>query len=134
VGQAVADDLNGRGRACVLIDDAARERYLTPAGEDNDSLQWFCSTLVSLGVLIVVAISAPTQSERERFRGAITNFIEVFLDAPIATCTQRSGRADANFENPHAPELRVPTSDRAVAASAAQVISFLEQAGLIVTD
>ncbi len=47
---------------------------------------------------------------------------------------QRAGRADDAYEAPYAPELRVPTHGRDVAASTAQVLSFLEDRGVIAHD
>ena len=128
VGRAVAADLNARGIAAIFIDDEAQNRYRAPGDEP---LRWFCETLLANNVTVIVAISALHQSDREDLRSTLNRFLEVFLDAPAEVCAQRAGRADSGFETPHAAELRVPTANRSVAASSAQVISFLEESGVI---
>jgi adenylylsulfate kinase-like enzyme len=87
--------------------------------------------LLANNVTVIVAISALHQSDREDLRSTLNRFLEVFLDAPAEVCAQRAGRTDSGFETPHAAELRVPTANRSVAASSAQVISFLEESGVI---
>ena len=73
-------------------------------------------------------------------------FIEIFVDTPLEVCEARDPkglykRARAGeipeftgvsdpYEPPVVPEVRVATEDREPAASAAQVISYLEDAGL----
>ena len=128
VGRAVEADLNARGIAAIFIDDEAQNRYLAPGDEP---LRWFCETLLANNVTVIVAISALHQSDREDLRSTLNRFLEVFLDAPAEVCAQRAGRTDSGFETPHAAELRVPTANRSVAASSAQVISFLEESGVI---
>ena len=53
-------------------------------------------------------------------------FVEVHVDAPADLCTARSGVADRHYEEPIAPDLRVPTHDRDARASTAQLLSYLE--------
>jgi adenylylsulfate kinase-like enzyme len=59
-------------------------------------------------------------------RAVIPGFVEVHVDAPADVCTARAGVADPAYEEPIAPDLRVPTGDRDERASVAQVVSFLD--------
>ncbi len=82
----------------------------------------------------------------DEVRGQIDHFVEVFVDTPIDVCEERdvkglyakarsgeipefTGVSDP-YEEPLAAEVRVVTHDREVTASASQVLSYLEDAGL----
>jgi adenylylsulfate kinase len=122
VGRGIVDELCRRGRAAVLLDEPEVRAHL---GDGTASLVWLCRLLVGNGVTTVVAVDAPGRDERERIRAEIPGFVEVFIDR---------GRTDDPFEEPVAPELRVPTHDRDARASVAQVLSWLEHAGLVPHD
>ena len=129
VGALVADQLRRREQPVALLGPEAVGSYLA---EGPDALAWCCTLLVENGVTAVVAVPADARDDRELLRQSIPAFAEVYLDAPEEVCESRSGRADRAFEEPWAPDLRVPTHGRDASASAAQVISFLEDRG--VTD
>ena len=59
-------------------------------------------------------------------RAEVTGFVEVHVDAPADVCTERVGVADPHYEEPIAPDLRVPTHDRDERASTAQLLSYVE--------
>ena len=63
-------------------------------------------------------------------RAGVNRFVEVYVDAPAEVCAERRGKV-WTYEEPFAPELRVPTHGRTPDASAAQVISHLEREGLV---
>lgn len=139
VGQAVADELRRRGRACAVLDEAALEGHLQPGPE---ALVWCCELLVTSGATAVVTVPIPARADRELLRTAMPGLVEVFLDAPPSVCADRAddraargtaAESDA-FEEPYAPDLRVPTYDRDPSASVAQVISHLEDAGVAPHD
>ena len=50
------------------------------------------------------------------------------MDTPADLCIKRGADENAWYEPPLAPEVRVLTHDRDPAASAAQVVSYLEDA------
>jgi adenylylsulfate kinase len=131
VGTAVVDELLARGRSCALLDAEAIARNLVPG---PDALAWCCRMLVDHGVTTVVTLPVASRDERELLRSAIPGFVEVYVDAPPEVCAARAGHADETFEEPYAPDLRVPTHGRDVAASAAQVVSFLEDRGVMPHD
>jgi len=75
---------------------------------------------------VVVSADLSTRAERDDLRSALGRFAEVFVD--------RAGLRDDEYEEPFAPELRVPTHDRDARASIAQVVSWLEDSGLLARD
>ena len=128
VARAIVAELRERGVPTTLLDEAGVAGRLV---DGPDALAWCCSLLVDNGVRVVVAVPAPLRDDRELLREAVPEFLEVFLDAPPDVCATRAGRADDEYEAPYAPELRVPTHGRDAAASAAQVLSFLEDRGVV---
>ena len=131
VGRGVAEELLRRGRACALLDEAAADRYLQPG---VDPLVWCSRLLVDNGATALVSAAVSARAEREQLRDAIPAMVEVFLAAPAELCAARAGIDDDGFEEPYAPDLRVPTYDRDPAASVAQVVSFLEERGVAPHD
>ena len=127
VGALVADQLRSRAQPVALLGPEAVGRHLTTG---PDALAWCCTLLVENGVTVVVAVAVDDRDDRELLRTTIPAFAEVHLDAPAEVCEGRAGRADTDFEEPWAPDLRVPTHGRDASASAAQVISFLEDRGV----
>lgn len=131
IAAALVGELHRRGGPAVLLDEDAVSARLV---EGPDALAWCCTLLTTNGVPVVVAVPLPGRDDRELLRASVAGFVEVFLDAPPDVCAARGGRADDDYEAPYAPDLRVPTHDRDVAASAAQVLSFLEDRGVIPHD
>lgn len=131
IGRGIADELRRRGRACAVLDAPGVERHLLPG---TDALVWCCGLLVTSGATALVTAPIATRAEREHLRDSMPALVEVFLDSPPALCAERAGRVDDAYEVPYAPDLRVPTHDRAPAASVAQAISFLEERGVAPRD
>lgn len=121
IAAAVVAELHRRGRAAAVIDELEARAHL-----DRDdrvaALAWVAGLLVGSGVVTIVAVDEPERAARDELRRSIPSFIEVFVDR---------GTGDDRYEEPFAPELRVPTHDRDPDASAAQVVSWLEDAGII---
>lgn len=131
IGRGVADELRRRGRSCGLLEADAVDQHLQPG---TDALVWCCALLVGSGAHAIVTTPISTRAVREQLRDAVPAFLEIFLDAPAALCTERSGRRDEGFEEPYAADLRVPTHDRDPSASTAQAMSFLEEHGVAPRD
>jgi adenylylsulfate kinase len=127
IARGVVSELRTRERPSAVVDRAALDRLTSGL----EPLTWLCTLLVESGLVVLVSAPVPGREERERFRATVPDVVEVFVDAPAEQCEARSGRSDAAFEEPYAPDLRVPTHDREPRASIAQVLSFVEARGLV---
>jgi len=125
IAAGLAPSLRDRDRPVVVLDDADVVDHLHP-GDPVGALTWLVRLLVDGGVVVVVAADVSARDRRERLRTEVPGFVEVFVDG--------HGEADPTYEEPFAPELRVPTHDREPAASVAQIMSFLEDAGVVAHD
>jgi adenylylsulfate kinase len=129
IGTAVAESLHGDGRACALLDADALSAHLAhgPADGGLASLVWLVRLLTENGVTTIVTVDTPRRADRDALRADVPNFVEVYVDAPADVCAVRAGVADSLYEEPIAPDLRVPTHDRDARASAAQLLSYVER-------
>jgi adenylylsulfate kinase-like enzyme len=125
IAAAVVAELRERGRPAAAIDEPEVGVHLD-AGDPVGALTWLSRLLVDSGVVVVVAADTPARDRREQVRAQVPGFVEVFVDG--------RGRPDPTYEEPFAPELRVPTHDRDPAASVAQIVSYLEDAGVVAHD
>lgn len=99
------------------------------------------------GVGCVCSFISPYQSVRDMVRDNTTNFLEVFIDAPLEVVIDRdvkglykkaiageipnfTGISDP-FEAPESPDIHVRTDQQTPEESAAFLISELEKRGLI---
>ena len=120
IAHAVVGELHRRGRAAVVIDEVEARIHLS-ATDRGASVRWLAGLLLSSGIVVVIAVDAPQRAGRDRAREEVPGFVEVFVDG---------GDGPDAYEEPFAPELRVPTHDRDVAASVAQLLSWLADAGV----
>jgi adenylylsulfate kinase len=128
LGTTAAEMLHGSGQACAVLDAAALTEHLArgPADGGLTSLVWLIDLLTSNGVPVIVTVDTPSRQDRDAARETLPNFVEVHVDAPADVCTARAGLQDSRYEEPIAPDFRVPTADRDVRASAALLVSHLE--------
>jgi adenylylsulfate kinase len=119
IAQGVMDALHARGVDAALLDEDTVGAHLADGVE---SIAWLCRLLVTHGVPVIVSVELPARRERDELRESVPGFVEVFIDR---------GARDDEYEEPFAPELRVPTHDREPAASIAQLLSWLEDAGVV---
>jgi adenylyl-sulfate kinase len=99
------------------------------------------------GVGCICSFISPYQSVRDHVRENTTNFMELFVDAPLDVVIERdvkgmykkaiageipnfTGISDP-FEAPQNPDIHVRTDQQTVAESAAVVIAELEKRGFI---
>jgi adenylylsulfate kinase len=154
VAEVVVDELRRRGHRVELLDgNEVHENLSKELGSSKDDrdtnirrIGWVAAVLARNGVVAVTAAISPYREIRDEVRAQIDHFVEVFVDTPIEVCEERdtkglyakaragkilhfTGVSDP-YEPPLAPEVRVVTHDRDVAASAAQVLSYLEESGL----
>jgi bifunctional enzyme CysN/CysC len=99
--------------------------------------------MVDAGLIVLVSFIAPFARERDMARGLFApgEFVEVFVDTPLAVCEQRDikglyAKARAGqlpnftgisspYEAPESPELRLETTGADAAALARRVVDYL---------
>jgi adenylyl-sulfate kinase len=154
IANIVVADLAERGHRVELLDgDEVRERLSPDLGfskEDRDinirRIGFVASLLARNGVVAVTAAISPYRSVRDEMRGWIDNFVEIHVATSLEDCEARdvkglyakarageipefTGVSDP-YETPANPEVRIETSGTTPEASAAEVIAWLERAGL----
>jgi bifunctional enzyme CysN/CysC len=104
---------------------------------------------VDAGLIVITAFVSPFRRERELVRSMVAagEFVEVFVDTPLAICEQRDPKGlykkaragtvaaftgiTSPYEAPEAPELRVETTQLTVEQELALVIAELQRRGVI---
>ena len=104
---------------------------------------------VEAGLITMVAFISPFRAEREMARELVGpgEFIEIFVDTPLAICEQRDPKGlyrkarngelrnftglDSPYERPETPELSLNTVDVRAEDLADRVIAFLQQRGML---
>lgn len=97
--------------------------------------------LVRNGVNVIFDATANKRSYRDKARGAITNFIEVFVKCPLAVCMQRDPKGiykkakkgeaatvpglQEQYEEPLNPEIIVESDKEEPEAAAEKILQFL---------
>ena len=105
--------------------------------------------LVDAGVIVVVAFNSPFRAERTMARELFGpgEFIEVFVDTPLAVAEQRDAKGlyakarrgelrnftgiDSPYEEPLSPELRLDMATLSASEAVERVHEVLERAGLL---
>ena len=103
--------------------------------------------LTEHGALVVTAFISPYRADRDGVRALLApgDFVEVYVDADLATCEARDPKGlyararrgeipeftgiSAPYEAPDAPELVVRTGGVSVDESVAGLVAFLERGG-----
>jgi adenylyl-sulfate kinase len=99
------------------------------------------------GVGVIAAFISPYRAARDAARRETTNFIEVFVSAPLTVCAQRDVKGlyakalageikdftgiDDPYEEPLNPEITLYTDRDPVEVCVQQVLTYLEGRGLI---
>jgi len=147
--------LNGRALKLERLDgDVVREGLTKDLGftaEDrrkNIERVTFVAKLLSRnGVGCICSFISPYQAVRDHVRAETTNFLEVFVDAPLKVVIDRdvkglykkaldgeipnfTGISDP-FEAPENPDIHLRTAQETVAESAAKIMAEIEARGLI---
>jgi bifunctional enzyme CysN/CysC len=105
--------------------------------------------MLDAGLIVIAAFVSPARRERERLRALLPagEFIEVFVDTPLAVAEARDPKGlyrraragqlqyftgiDAPYEAPAQPELRIDTTCTSIDAAAEQVMALLRQRRVI---
>ena len=104
------------------------------------------------GLIVLSAFISPFTSDRRMVRNLFPagEFIEVFMDTPLATCEERDPKGlyqkarageirhftgiDSPYQAPERPEVRVDTSEMTVDDCVERLVGYLQQRGLILTN
>ena len=149
------EELKNRGCKFERLDgDVVRESLTRDLGfskEDRDKnierVSFVAKLLSRNGVGCVCSFISPYQSVRDMVRAGTTNFIEVFIDAPLNVVIDRdvkgmykkaiageipnfTGISDP-FEAPANPEIHIHTDQETPAESAQRILTYLEQQNFI---
>lgn len=152
---ALMEVLHARGIKIERLDgDVVRQSLTRDLGfskEDRDKnierVTFVAKLLSRNGVGVVASFISPYKETRDYVRQETTNFIEVFVDAPIEVCAERdvkglyakafageipnfTGVSDP-YESPVSPEIIVRTDQETVEQSVAIIINYLETQNLI---
>lgn len=151
LSHAVYDQLRAAGRNVELLDgDAVRQHLCKDLGfskQDRDEnirrIGFVAHLLTRNGVIVLVSAISPYRALRDEQRARIGEFVEVFVNAPLAVCEQRDVKGlykrarmgelkgftgiDDPYEPPVNPEIECLTDRESLEDSAHKVMQFLEQ-------
>ncbi|MDM5128776.1 adenylyl-sulfate kinase [Aeromonas salmonicida] len=124
------------------FDDAARQENIRRVGE-------VAKLMVDAGLIVLTAFISPFRAERELVRNLLgpDEFVEVFVDAPLAICEERDPKGlykkarageirnftgiDSAYEAPEQPEIHLLNAGKQVEALVDELLTALRQRGLI---
>ncbi len=155
IAHVLVDELQQRGLRVERLDgDVVRQSLTRDLGfskEDRDKnierVMFVAKLLSRNGVACVCSFISPYQSVRDTVRAETTNFVEVFVDAPLEVVIERdvkgmykkaiageienfTGISDP-FEAPAQPDVHVRTDQQTVEESAQAILDYLEERSLI---
>ncbi|MGE5698539.1 MAG: adenylyl-sulfate kinase [Deltaproteobacteria bacterium] len=153
VAAALGNELAARGVNAEILESDALRRILTPAPayteEERDAfyggVAYIGALLSRHGVSVIFDATANRRAYRDRARGQIPEFMEVYVDCPLPVCESRDpkgiyrkareGKApnvpgiQAGYEPPLHPELVVRGDSENPADAARRIIAALEKHG-----
>jgi adenylylsulfate kinase len=151
IAKALAQRLSEQDCFVEILDgDVVRTHLSKGLGfskEDRDinirRIGFVADLLSRYGVIVIVAVISPYRSTRDEIRKITENFIEIYVDAPLAVCEQRDvknlyamARAgeirgftgiDDPYEEPLNPEIVCHTAEETIEVSVNKVIAELER-------
>ncbi|NDJ54419.1 MAG: adenylyl-sulfate kinase [Chloroflexi bacterium] len=155
LAKLIDTELKRRGLKSERLDgDVVRQSLTRDLGfskEDRDKnieRVTFVSKLLSRnGVGVVASFISPYQATRDMVREETTNFIEVFVHAPLEVCIERdvkglykkalageienfTGVSDP-YEEPENPDIQINTHEEDPEDSLVRVMAYLEEKGFV---
>jgi adenylylsulfate kinase len=151
IGRALAAELEEEGVECEVLDgDAVRTTLCKGLGfskEDRDEnirrIGFVAGLLQRHGVVAIVSAISPYRAVRDELHERLVDFLEVYVNAPLAVCEQRDvkglyGRArrgeitgmtglDGPYEVPENPGVECHTDRETLEESVAKVKSVLRE-------
>lgn len=155
IGKRLADELRALGRRVEYLDGDLVRPWLSPeAGFTREDrvrhltrVAFVSHLLARNGVAVVAAFVSPYRDVREKARGIIGDFIEVYVKCPLEICIERDPKGlykralagvikhmtglDDPYEEPINPEVVVDTSKMGVDECVGRIMSYLRGAGYI---
>jgi len=157
IANIVERQLTLAGRHCYIIDgDNIRHGVNKDLGftaadrvENMRRVAEIARLLADAGLIVIVSLISPFIRERAMAREIVgdMDFLEVFIDAPLAVCEARDPKhlyakaragaivnftgIDAPYEAPLEPDLVLRTEDDSAEALAGRLIEQLQQRGII---
>lgn len=149
IRNALVKRLNDTGISVQVIESDELRKIITPKPsyslEERDNfyrtMVYIGELLVRNGVNVIFDATANKRLYRDNARGAITNFVEVFVKCPLAVCMQRDpkgiykkakeGKASTVpglqelYEEPLNPEIIVESDKEDSEAAAEKIFQFL---------
>ena len=151
ISQAVAEALREKGYPLEILDgDIVRQNLTKGLGfskEDRDEnirrIGFVSHLLTRNGVIVLVSAISPYRQIRQEVREKIKDFVEVYVNAPLAVCEERdvkglykrarSGEIKAftgisdPYEPPVNPEIECRTDKEELSESVAKVLQKLQE-------
>jgi adenylylsulfate kinase len=155
ITKALAEKLKADGYALEILDgDIVRENLTKGLGfskadrDENIRRIGFVSHLLTRnGVIVLVSAISPYREIREEVRKKIGDFVEIFVNAPLAVCEKRDVKGlyqrarageikqftgiDDPYEPPLNPEVECRTDREELSESLAKVMNKLQELGYI---
>jgi adenylylsulfate kinase len=157
ISAALAKTLQDRGlEVAVLESDELRKHFSTHPSYDIQDREYFYGSMAFIGkvltehgVSVIFDATANRRAYRERARGQIPRFLEIYIDTPLETCIQRdpkgiyrkamTGEAQhvpglqADYEAPLNPDLVIYGGAEDPGIAASRIVTTLEAKGMIET-
>jgi len=126
----------------LTFSDADRKENIRRIGE-------VAKLMVDAGLIVLTAFISPHREDRDQVRLLLpeTEFIEVFVDTPLAVCEQRDPKGlykkarageiknftgiDSVYETPEAPEIRVENGEQPLSEAVDSIINYLKGNGYV---
>lgn len=147
ISQAVAARLQAGNYPVEVLDgDIIRQNLCKGLGfskEDRDEnirrIGFVAQLLTRNGVIVIVSAISPYREIRDEIKAKIGNFIEIYVNAPLAVCEQRDVKGlyrkarsgeikhftgiDDPYENPLHPDLECRTDLESIEESVSKVLA-----------
>ena len=154
----VSARLRERGLNVEVLDgDIVRDHLTKGLGfskADRDEnirrIGFVANLLTRNGVIVLVAAISPYRDARDQVRQSVGEFVEVFINAPLAVCEARDVKGlykrarageiqhftgiDDPYEPPLHPEIECRTDLETIEQSAAKIINLLIERAIIPTN
>ena len=151
IGKAVYERLSALGFKVEWLDGDVIRQYLSKdlgfSKQDRDEnvrrIGFVAELLTRNGVIVLVSAISPYRPVRDEMRRRIGNFLEVYVNAPLAICEQRDVKGlyrrvragelqhltgvDDPYEPPLAPEIECHTDRESLAESVSKVLEAVDR-------